>query len=56
MNEWFYEVYIEGESIAQHLRLEWAVEIAKAVMERYYNDPRMKVIIKREPREEMQSE
>lgn len=48
MEEDKYNVALEYEIIATGLRLEYAVLMAKALFEKYYADPTIKVTITRE--------
>lgn len=47
MGEQLYKVWIEGETICEKVRIDYAFLIAQAVMEKYYADPGMKVTVER---------
>ena len=47
MREDLYKVWIPGEMICEKVKIEYAFLIAKAVMEKYYADPTMKVTVER---------
>ena len=49
MSEKKYQVFIDGNLVAQSMRLEYALLFVKAVFEEYYNDHNMEVMVKEMP-------
>ena len=47
MEEQLYKVRICGETICEKVGIDYAFLIARAVMEKYYADPRMRVTVER---------
>ena len=52
MDESYYKVWIDGDVICEKVRIDYAFIIAQAVMEKYYAEPTMKVVVQRMARDE----
>ena len=48
MNSETYSVYVEDNKVAEHMPLNYALILVKAVYVEFYNEKRLKVTIKRE--------
>jgi hypothetical protein len=49
MNEELYTIIVENTEVAKHVPFEYACIFVKAIMREYYNEPDIRVTIKREP-------